>query len=74
MYQCMKIAESSVLQFGTKIIILNVTKAMTGYIQEPPITILVKFQLGHKGFPPDPGCIMIYSYHQMCPALNSKSY
>ena len=24
--------------------------------------------------PPHPGCIMIYSYHQMCPALNSKPY
>ena len=29
---------------------------------------------GFVGSPPHPGCIMIYSYHQMCPALNSKSY
>ena len=27
---------------------------------------------GFVGSPPHPGCIMIYSYHQMCPALNSK--
>ena len=26
------------------------------------------------GSPPHPGCIMIYSYHQMCPTLNSKPY
>ena len=57
--------------------ILNITKVMTGYIQEPRPKILVKFQSGHKGFlgsPPHPGCIMIYSYHQMCLALNSKLY
>ena len=56
--------------------ILNVTKVMIGYIQELWLKILVKFQLGHQGswFPPHPGCIMIYSYHQMCPAVNSKPY
>ena len=56
--------------------ILNVTKVMTGYIQGPQIKILVKFQSGHKfeGSPPHLGCIMIYSYHQMCPAFNSKPY
>ena len=27
-----------------------------------------------KVSPPYPGCIMIYSYHQMWPALNSKPY
>ena len=26
------------------------------------------------GPPIHPGCIMIYSYHQICPALNSKPY
>ena len=54
--------------------ILNVTKVMSGYIQEPWLKIVVKFQSGHKGSPPHPGCIMIYSYRQMCPALNSKPY
>ena len=29
---------------------------------------------GFLGSPPHPGCIMIYSYHQMCPALHSKPY
>ena len=29
--------------------ILNVTKVMTGYIQELRLKILVKFQSGHKG-------------------------
>ena len=29
--------------------ILNVTKVMTGYIQEQRLKILVKFQSGHKG-------------------------
>ena len=29
--------------------ILNVTKVMTGYIQEPRLKILFKFQTGHKG-------------------------
>ena len=29
--------------------ILNVTKVMTAYIQEPQFKILVKFQSGHKG-------------------------
>ena len=29
--------------------ILNVTKVMTGYIQEPRLKTLVQFQLGHKG-------------------------
>ena len=29
---------------------------------------------GFVGSPPHPGCIMIYSYHQMCPAFNSKPY
>ena len=51
--------------------ILNVTKVMTGYIQEQQLKIPVKFQSGHKGSRV-PGCIMIYSYHQVCPALNSK--
>ena len=27
---------------------------------------------GFVGSPPHPGCIMIYSYYQMCPAVNSK--
>ena len=27
---------------------------------------------GFVGSPPHPGCIMTYSYHQMCPALNSN--
>ena len=53
--------------------ILNVTKVMTGYIQEPRLKILVAVQ-GFVGSPPHSGCIMIYSYHQMCPALNSKTY
>ena len=29
--------------------ILTVTKVMTGYMQEPRLKILVKFQSGHKG-------------------------
>ena len=29
---------------------------------------------GFVGSPAHPGCIMIYSFHQMCPALNSKPY
>ena len=29
---------------------------------------------GFVGSPSLPACIMIYSYHQMCPALNSKPY
>ena len=52
--------------------ILNVTTVMT----ELQLKILVKF-LKAQGFvccPPHPSCIMIYSYHQMCPVLNSKPY
>ena len=32
--------------------------------------------VGEQGFEssPPPGCIMIYSYHQLCPALNSNPY
>ena len=47
----MKIAEFKALKFGTKIIkiVLNVTKVMTSYIQEPWLNILVKFQSGPKG-------------------------
>ena len=29
---------------------------------------------GFVGSSPCPGCIMIYSYYQMCPALNAKPY
>ena len=48
----MKIAEFKALQFGTKNHqdTLNVTKVMTGYIQEPQLKIPVKFQLDPKGF------------------------
>ena len=49
MYQCMKIAEFKALLFPrykNHQDILNVTKVMTGYIQEPRLKILV----GAQGF------------------------
>ena len=57
--------------------ILNVTKVMTVYIQEPWLKILLKIPVRAQRFvgsPPYSGCIMIYSNYQMCPALNSKPY
>ena len=76
MYQCMKIAEFKALQFGTKIIkdILNVTsydRLHPGTAAQNSSQIPVRAQ-GFVGSPHHPGCIMIYSYHQICPALNSK--
>ena len=58
----MKIAEFKALQYGTiSSRYLECNKSYDGYIQEPQLKILVRFQSGHKGLwvpPPQPGFII----------------
>ena len=70
----MKIAEFKALQFGTKII--KVSWSNKSYDRLHPGTAAQnssQIPVGAQGFVvPHPGCI--YSYHKVCPALNSKPY